>query len=106
MRIPERDHAHVITVINRSHARQRPAVVPVQGNVAGQDQVDDAAAQPDKDRPIAGGTPNFASSVTGLEFDAASTEIPDSFGPNAPPEVMKLLRRALRPNIHDSMNGH
>src|SRR5713101_748502 len=98
MRIPERDHAHVITVINRSQARQRPAVVPVHGNVIGQGEVDDAAEQPDEDRLIAGGTPNFTWSVAGLEFDAASAEVPDSFGPNARPEAMNLLRRALRPS--------
>src|SRR2546427_10143871 len=76
------------------------------GNIVGQDEVDDAAAQPDEDRLIAGGAPNLAWSVAGLELDAASAEVPDSFGPNAPPEVVKLLRRALHPSIHDSMNGH
>jgi len=74
--------------------------------VAGQDKVDDAAAQPDEDGPIAGGAPNFARSVAGLELDAASAEVPDSFGPNARPEVVKLLRRALRSSVHDSMNRH
>src|SRR5947199_9780746 len=106
MRIPERDHAHVITVINRSHARQRPAVVPVHGIVVGQYEVDDAAAKPNEDRLIAGGTPNFTWSVAGLEFDAALAEVPYRFGPNVRPEVVKLLRWALRASIHDSMNGH
>src|SRR5450756_1386456 len=106
MRIAERDQAHVITVNNRGDARQRPAVVPFHGNVAGQDEVDGAAAQADEDWLIAGGAPNFAWSVAGLESDAPLAKVPDRFGPNAQPEVVKLLRRALRPRIHDSMNGH
>ena len=106
MRIAKRDQADVIAVLNRGHSRQRAAVVPFHGNVVGQDEVDDAAAQPDEDRPIAGGSPHLAGSVGGLESDAAAAEVPDSFGPNRRPEVVQLLRRAPRPGIHDSMNGH
>src|ERR1019366_5718525 len=106
MRIAEGEHAQVVTVIKRSHACQRAAVVPVHGNVVGQDEVDHTAAQSDEDGVIAGGMANFAWSVAGLEVDATSAEVPKSFGPNAGPEVANLLRRALRPGIHDSMNGH
>src|SRR5258708_9228532 len=105
MRIRERDHAHGITVPERGNTRQRATVVPVHGKVVGQDEVDNAAAQSDEDGVIASRTPNFAWSVAGLEFDAASAEVPDSFGPNARPEVAKLLRCAVRPGIHNSMNG-
>jgi hypothetical protein len=74
--------------------------------VVGQNQIDAAAAQPDEDRLIAGGTPHLARFVAGLEFDAAAAEVPDSFRPNGRPEVAKLLRRAIGPNIHDSVNRH
>jgi hypothetical protein len=74
--------------------------------VIGQDEVDHTAAQSDEDGVIPWGMPNFAWTVAGLEVDAASAEVPECFGPNAGPEVVKLLRRALRPSIHDSMNGH
>jgi hypothetical protein len=54
MRIAERDHADAISLAQNGHARQGPAHIPVHGNVVGQDEVDDATAQPDEDRPIAG----------------------------------------------------
>ena len=54
MRIRERDHAHVITVINGGHARERPTVVPVHGKMIGQHEINHAAAQSDEDRLIAG----------------------------------------------------
>src|SRR5436309_1996464 len=86
MRIGDRDHARGITVPERSNTRQRAAVVPVQWNVVGQDEVDNPAVQSDEDWVIAGGAPDFASSVVSLEFDAASAEVPDSFRPNVRPE--------------------
>src|SRR6266480_1367983 len=104
MRIGQRNHAHGITVPECGNTRQRAAVVPVHRKVVGQDEVDKLAAQADEDRVIAGGTSNFAWSVAGLEFDAALPEVADSFGPNARPEAVKLLRRAVRPRVHDSMN--
>jgi RNA polymerase sigma-70 factor (ECF subfamily) len=106
MRIGERNHAHGITVPECGRARQRQAIVPVQGKLVGQDKVDDAAAQADEDRAIAGGAPHFTWAVGSLEFDAALAEVPHSFGPNARPEVAKLLGRAVRPGIHDSMNAY
>jgi RNA polymerase sigma-70 factor (ECF subfamily) len=106
MRIGDRNHTDGITVPQCGSTRQRATVVPVQGKVVGQDEVDNAAAQSDEDRVIAGRPPDFAWSVAGLEFDAALAEVPDSLRPNARPEVAKLLRCAVRPDIHNSMNGY
>jgi hypothetical protein len=41
---------------------------------------------------------NFGWSAAGLECDAASAEVSDSFGPKFPPEVVNLHLRALRPS--------
>jgi len=63
-----------------------------------------AAAQPDKDRHIARGALALRRvPVAGLEFDAPWPKFPDRFGPNEGPEQANLLRRAVRPGIHDSM---
>src|SRR5664280_2395798 len=106
MRVAEREQAHVVAGVARSHARRRPAAVPFHGNVAGQDEVEDAAAQADEDGIIGGGAPHFARAVADLETDAPLAEVPDRFGPDARPEAMNQLWRALRPGIHDSMNGY
>jgi len=74
--------------------------------VISQDEVEDAAPEPNDNRPVAGGAPNFAWSVAGEDLDAAAAKVADRFGPDARPEAMKLLGRALRAGIHDSMNGH
>src|SRR5690242_9689875 len=95
MHIRERDHAHRVTVIDRGHAGQCPAAVPVNRNLAGSDDVDDAVAEADEERLIGGGPSNFAWSVTGLEFDSALAKVPHSFGPNAPPKAVNLVRRTL-----------
>ena len=97
MRIAGAIRQTLITALNRGNPRQRAAVVPLHGNVVGQNQIDDAAAQPDEDRPIAGRSPHLAGAVGGLQSMLPAAEVPDRFGPNRRPEVVHLLRRAPRP---------
>src|SRR5882672_2069198 len=106
MRIGDRNHADGIAAPKGGYARKRAAVVPVQGKLICHDEVDNAASQSHKDRVIGGGTTDFAWAVGSLEFDTALAEVPDSFRPNARPEVVKLVRQAVRPGIHNSMNRY
>ena len=46
----------------------------------------------------------YPTRVTALELNAASVEVSHCFRPDAPPKATKLLRRALCPTIHHSMD--
>jgi hypothetical protein len=70
--ILEGDEAEVIAVVDGGDAGQGAGVVPFHGNVIGEDEVEDAAAESDEDGVIAGGAANFAGTVGGLELDAAA----------------------------------
>jgi hypothetical protein len=102
----ERDDAQVIAVVDGGDAGEGASAIPMHGDVTGEDEVDDAAAQTEKDRFIARGMAYFAWAVGGLKIDAAAAERASRFGPDAPPEALHILPGTLRVEVHDTMDGH
>src|SRR5438477_12082652 len=106
MRIAERDHTHVIPIVQRGNACQGPAAVPVHGNVIGEDQVDDAALEADEYRSVARRAPDLAGRLAALKLDAAAAEVAHRLPPDVRIEAVNLLRCGPGPRIHHTMNGH
>src|SRR5579884_3512800 len=95
MRVGQSDQGQVLPFVqHRGDPGQAASAVPVHGDVIGQDQVETATPEAEKDRPVACPAADLAGAVAGLELDAAAPELADRLRPDSIPEAADLAGRA------------